>query len=298
MHSLEPVRATTKREYEPAHSGYEQARSQITNELNRFVRRLRSYSTEGEWSSAVLDAASQFAEQVAIFALEDGVLRLRGQQNLNLSENLSFRPGSAAAFQNAITSRDPVIALRTRAEVGDLVGVTELNERAYIVPITNGPRMAAVLFAAGQEFLDISAIELVAGLGSMVLERQANASIHTQIANLPTSAKSKLAEKATALPAWADLSPDQRMLHVRARRFARTKVAEIELSSPEACNAGRKQENLYVFLKQEIDRAREKYRTQFMKIPSMIDYLHLELVQTAAEGDERKLGADYPGQLV
>jgi hypothetical protein len=30
----------------------------------------------------------------------------------------------------------------------------------------------------------------------------------------------------------------------------------------------------------------------------MGDYLHLELVRTAAEGDELKLGADYPGQLV
>jgi hypothetical protein len=29
-----------------------------------------------------------------------------------------------------------------------------------------------------------------------------------------------------------------------------------------------------------------------------VDYLHLELIQTAAEGNESKLGVEYPGQLV
>ena len=34
-----------------------------------------------------------------------------------------------------------------------------------------------------------------------------------------------------------------------------------------------------------------------MTNPSMVDYLHLELIRTAAGGIEQKLGADYPGQL-
>lgn len=35
-----------------------------------------------------------------------------------------------------------------------------------------------------------------------------------------------------------------------------------------------------------------------MTISSMVDYLQLELVRMAAESDELKLGADYPGRLV
>jgi hypothetical protein len=50
-------------------------------------------------------------------------------------------------------------------------------------------------------------------------------------------------------------------------------------------------------LKKEIDAARETFRNQFMGDRSMVDYLHLELVSAAAEGDEAKLGADYPGPL-
>jgi hypothetical protein len=30
----------------------------------------------------------------------------------------------------------------------------------------------------------------------------------------------------------------------------------------------------------------------------MVDYLHLELIRTAVEGDEKKLGSEYPGQMV
>jgi hypothetical protein len=75
------------------------------------------------------------------------------------------------------------------------------------------------------------------------------------------------------------------------------KVAQMEISRPEACRAGRKESNFYLFLKREIDSARDSYRKQFMTAPHMPDYLHLELVHTALEGQEQKLGADYPGQL-
>jgi hypothetical protein len=91
---------------------------------------------------------------------------------------------------------------------------------------------------------------------------------------------------------------DQRQLHIRAQRFARVSIAELQLARPEACRAGREQNDLYLFLKREIDKARENYRKQFMTVPSMVDYLHLELIQTAAQGDEHKLGADYPGRLI
>lgn len=103
---------------------------------------------------------------------------------------------------------------------------------------------------------------------------------------------------AGTLPAWADLDEHQRQLHMRAQRFARVTVAEMQLAKPGECRAGREKANFYLFLNKEIDKAREIYRKQFMTISSMVDYLHLELVQTAVEGDDRKLGADYPGQLV
>lgn len=299
MNALDPVWETVKRQFEAARSESAQAaRSQVMKELNQLLRRLRQYQSESEWSSTILDGASEFARQVALFTYHDGVLDLRGHQNLNLSEKLTFSTAGAGAFESAINSKDTVVALRTVAEVGEALKSSDPQERAHIIPIMNGPRVVALLFAAQEDQFDLNALELIAGLASTVLERHSNASLHSQIATQPIAAKMPPPSNSVPLPSWADLGHDQRVLHVRAQRFARVKVAEIQLSRPDACHAGRQQSNLYVFLRPEIDKARETYRKQFMAVRSMVDYLHVELVRTAAEGDEQKLGADYPGQLV
>jgi hypothetical protein len=203
----------------------------------------------------------------------------------------------------------------------------ELGERAHVLPILNAGRVVAVLFAADRNYMDVNALELIAGLASAVLERHSNAALHARIATVPHLARKESSEPdsppniqessaavpvngnkpmshlaapsgTSGLPPWIDLSEEQRSLHIRAQRFSRVAIAEMQLSRPEACRAGREQGNLYVYLRNEIDSARDTYRNQFMTIPTMVDYLHLELVRVAAEGDERKLGADYPGQLV
>ncbi len=290
MHALDEACETIKRDFDAACA-------QITNELNQSLRRLRHYQSEAEWISAVLDGAARFVREVAVFSVNNGVLSLRGEYNLNLPEKLSFPVVSAAAFASAIQSKDLVIALRKPSEVGEALSVPAHGERAHIVPIPNGDRVAAVLFAADREYMDVNALEVIASLASAVLERRSNLSLHAQIVEPAPPAPKKEAPK-TGLPGWVDLSEEQRSLHLRAQRFSRVEVAEMQLAHPEACRAGREQANLYMFLKKEIDTARETYRKQFMTIPSMVDYLHLEVVRTAAEGDELKLGAEYPGQLL
>jgi hypothetical protein len=47
-----------------------------------------------------------------------------------------------------------------------------------------------------------------------------------------------------------------------------------------------------------IDTARESFRKKFFSAtPTMVDYLHLELVRTLANDDPELLGNDYPGPL-
>jgi len=317
MHALDEAWETLKRDFDGACSQVARAaRCQMTNELNQSFRRLRQYQTEGEWVSAILDAGSRFVQQMAVFTLNNGVATLRGQCKLKLPEHLSFAVASAGAFTGAVDTKDPVVALRTASEVTEALSTEETGERAHIFPITNGNRVVAILFAADQEFIDVNALELIANIASIVLERRANTALHAQIAP-PTRSRTSseatvnptgsegtsngAAARATSksdLPAWSELTEEQRNLHIRAQRFSRVKVAEMQLSRPEACRAGREENNLYVFLKPEIDSAREMFHKQFMTTPSMVDYLHLELVHTAAEGDEMKLGAEYPGQLL
>jgi hypothetical protein len=289
-HSLDTAWRDIERRFEAACA---QARAQVVNELNQLLRRFRQYNGETDWVRLVLEGAGAFAGQIALFSLDAGTLRLRGQRDLDLPEPLAFPCAQAAAFEAVRTSRDAVIALRTHAEVTEILSSSGSEKRAHLFPISNSSRVAAILFASAEPATDAQALELVAGLASCALERQANAVQHAQIASAPVPMV-----RAGRLPLWADLDESQRQLHIRARRFARVTVAEMQLSKPEACRAGREQGDLYLFLKNEIDKAREIYSKQFRTISSMADYLHLELVHTAAGGDELKLGADYPGQLV
>lgn len=309
MHALDQACETIRREFDASCAQVARAaRCQLTNELNQLLRRFRHYQSEAEWISAVLDGASRFARHAAIFSLQNETFRLRAQANLDLPSDLTFPVASAAAFASAVETHDPVIALRSASEVTPNLAASEPGERCHLIPIMNGTRTVAILFAADQEYMDVNALELIAGVASAVLERQANISLHSQIAMPAQSEAPALSppspEEAAppvskpGLPAWADLSEGQRALHIRAQRFSRVAVAEMQLAKPQGCHAGREQSNLYLFLKPEIDKARETYRKQFMTISSMVDYLHLELVNTAAEGDEVKLGAEYPGQLV
>jgi hypothetical protein len=289
VHPLDAAWREIERRFEAACA---QSRAEVVNELNQLLRRFRQYNGEKDWIRLVLEGAGAFAGTVALFLLDGGSLRLRGQIGFDLPESLSFSCAQGAAFEAVRISRDAVIALRTAAEVTEILSSSDSAERAYLFPISNASRVAAILFAAAGAATDAQALELVAGLASCALERQANAAQHSQIASAPVPIA-----RAGGVPGWADLEESQRQLHVRARRFARVTVAEMQLSKPEACRAGREQSDLYLFLKNEIDKAREIYSKQFRTISSMADYLHLELVRTAAEGDELKLGADYPGQL-
>ncbi len=277
------------------------ARLQLTNELNQLLRRFRSYSNEAEWVAALNEGASRFAGESAIFAVVDGSLRLRAQTQLSCASDLAIPVQSAAAFATAIESKEPIVALRTPTEVGESLSGIDRGDRAHVFPVVNGTRVVAVIFAGGKDRVDINGLELLASVASLALQRQANQSLHTQIAPpnaaLPADNSKPIGGGKRTLPSWTRLDGEERSLHSRAQRFARVKVAEMELAKPEACRAGRKEGIFYLFLQREIDAARDSYRKQFMTSPTMVDYLHLELVGTATGGDEQKLGADYPGQL-
>ena len=286
------------------------ARSETVSELNQMLRRLRQYGDESEWISAVLDGVRRFAEHAALFSLDGDTLRLRGQYNFNFPADLSFPLASGQAFANAVNTKDPIIALCTPNEVTRHLSAGGAGQRAQLVPILNGSRVVAILFASDEEDPDATGLELVTGIASLALERAANFRRNVQIAPFPVPVPAPehstapeqtppdgLEEPAPSLPLLASLSDAERSHHLRALRFVRVRVAEMELFHPDACRAGREQNNVYLFLKKEIDRARELYREQFMTSRGMVDYLHVELVRTAAEGDESRLGADYPGIL-
>jgi hypothetical protein len=73
----------------------------------------------------------------------------------------------------------------------------------------------------------------------------------------------------------------------------------MRLRDSQAVQTGRARRDLYGALRSSIDSARAGFRESFFaECPSMVDYLHLELVRTLANDDADLLGKDYPGPLV
>lgn len=109
-----------------------------------------------------------------------------------------------------------------------------------------------------------------------------------------TTPKSRLSERNVDLP--IEVGEDERRLHNDARRFARLLVSEIKLYNEQKVKEGRDSSDLYDRLKEAIDRSREMYDKRVQPpVAAKFDYFHYELVNTLAEGDDNKLGADYPG---
>src|SRR6202035_2131304 len=86
---------------------------------------------------------------------------------------------------------------------------------------------------------------------------------------------------------------------VSAKRFAKVKIAEIQLYQAPAVKAGRAAHDLYGSLRPHIDAARTAFRERFLTPGHQVaDYVHAELLRTLANDDASLLGPGYPGPLV
>ncbi len=100
-----------------------------------------------------------------------------------------------------------------------------------------------------------------------------------------------------AITAPAAMVPAAPVHDAAARRFARVKVAEIQLYHAAAVRAGRAARDLYGSLKLEIDAARDGFRKKFLSNGNTSDDLHAEIVHALANDDATLLGPAYPGPL-
>ena len=96
-----------------------------------------------------------------------------------------------------------------------------------------------------------------------------------------------------------EVSEADKRYHNEARRFARLLVSEIKLYNEDKVRRGRDEGDLYSRLREDIDRSRQMYDKRVRpEVSSRYDYFHHELVNMLAEGDQHKLGQDYPGATV
>jgi hypothetical protein len=282
----------------------ERGRREYAEKLNQIVRRIRQSPDLEELGAVMTDAASGFADGAAWLRI-DGP-NARGERIRGVVEDASERFAGmtiplkeAAALRTAVETRDPVIAVFSKSEVSAaLVEVTGPadEERVSIFPVVANDRVPALVYVWGPA--EASALELLAQVAAGVwseLDRPAPAPL-VQI--VPAASTGEAADQKQS-GKWENLSPEEQQVHLRAQRYARVQAAEMRLFDPDTVTTGRSNRNLYELLRDPIDRARETFRQRFFaNCPTMVDYLHLEIVRTLANDDPEALGKDYPGPMV
>ena len=307
-----------------------ETRRVLAEELNQAVRRLRQSDNGDDLYATLLDVTLSFCEQAAVFSIHQSLVRAECMRRITAVQSgeergasslpaLEFSITEAAAFSTAIETRDPVIAMSAPAEVSDaLVRLFEhkADERVYLFPLVADGSVASLFYASGNvQAPPLELLSEVAGLQlqnlTAALPEPAPAVVEpppevlvaiSGAANQPAAAgapaSSKEEKPSEPRNAWWDLSREDQHLHLAAQRFARVQVAEMRLTSPDAVRSGRTARNLYLALQPQIDTAREKFREKHITMsPSMVDYLHLELVRSLADDDPSLFGSDYPGPL-
>jgi len=276
------------------------ARRELADQLNQAVRRIRQAASLEELTATLLDAAGAFSTGAAVFRISNEAARgevIRGVSDEAAREfsSLVIPLTAAAALAGVVESRDPVVAVTTPSEISPELAALVAHPpdaRASIYPLLAKDQVPALLYAWGT--VQGPALELLTQMAAAVW----NSLTVSPPLELVTIAPAEPVAAATTAATWDSLSPEEQAIHLRAQRFARVQVAEMRLNEPAAVLSGRALRNLYEALRPRIDAARVTMRESFFApCPSMVDYLHVELVRTLAHDDPELLGKDYPGPL-
>lgn len=307
-----------------------ESRRALAEELNLAVRRLRKTASLEDLYSVLLDVTVPFCDQAALFSVHEKRVRaerIRRHAGVPAGESaaagerlprLEMSTAQAAAFATAIETRDTVIAISAPGEISDaLVRLFghKSNERIHLFPLVVNETVTGVLYATGRvQALPLELLSGVAGLQCQIFtlasDRPAATPGAQRLSDQMVTISGRVPNGSPAEPAvkptgagqhkeWRALSRGEQHLHLAAQRFARVQVAEMRLSSLDVVRSASETGDIYGALKLPIDAAREAFRENHMTAsPTMVDYLHLELVRSLANDDAILLGPNYPGPLV
>lgn len=267
----------------------ESASRDAAEALNQAIRRIAAVHTVTDALGALVDSTPPYCAMAAILSLETKharAIRVRG----TAPNDQAIEIASAPALATLLDTKEPVAAAATAGELTESLAQT-LNSpegRVYLFPLKVRQEVVAALATAGS--VQAGALECLCEAASLKLE----------ILLPPAPPPAPVVKEIKKAPsAWDALSPEAQRTHLAAQRFARVKVAELRLYHADAVRDGRAKSDLYGALKPQIDPLRQEFEKEFATAtPSMVDYLHLEILRSLAHDDDQQLGPNYPGPLI
>jgi len=296
------------------------ARMACAEALNVAARRLRQASSITEIGATLLETAGSWAGRVALLVHKGDTLtgwRAFGFEDAGTASGkfaeawtaLQVSLADAPALAQTVQTREAVVSLSVpdhlSAALVDLLGLAA-EDKVYLFPLCLRQSVVAVLYADDvRSTTDVqpAALELLCAVSELAIEALSTRPRPREQGAEPESGRLELPsvrqEVRSAAPDWEGMPPDVRDVHLRAQRFARVLVADLQLYRSQEIREGKRNRNIYGRLQDEIDKSREVYLRKFgQSAAGGVDYFHLELVHNLAENQEELLGPDYPGPTV
>ncbi|MBI3939497.1 MAG: hypothetical protein HY315_01560 [Acidobacteria bacterium] len=275
----------------------------------------------------VLDALTRHGQAMAsrILLLVKRADRWVRFRDGRLEEQTCWKENEPTVFQRAAAERTVIADESSRFPAHRRLHEELGGEAAYCVaiPLVFGDCVPAVLYADApdHEHLDVTGLEILCQGARLAIRALRAPERHATVERSPAEAAasrhplpghpgeetgvSPLQSELPAAPpteAPVDAVPpasqtgDEGRQHADALRFARLLVSELKLYNEQAVAEGRRRHDLYLRLKQDIDRSRLMYgRRVSPALTRHRDYFHEEVVKLLAEGDAGVLGTEYPG---
>jgi len=263
-----------------AASQIERLQTEIVENYNQSVRRLQQAPSPSAIFELLAELAHAHAARVVVVSVQSGqTVARRGIDE----GDLTIAVRDAAAISSAIASKDAVVAAASGAEISEPLAkaFSDAGGKVYLFPLVVRQEVMSVLLASGN--VTPAALELLGGVAALRLE------------TFPAPVEKPAVQRS----GWEALSEEDQKLHLQAQRVARVKVAELRLYHADELRKGVSEHDIYGALRDQIESIRTSFLQMFLsKSPTMVDYLHLELVRSLAHDDDRLLGENYPGPMV
>ena len=268
---------------------------QAAESLNQVLRRLRQAPAEAQTLQVAADAAAPWSPQLVVLAVESSQFRVAASRGVSgLPAEFAVENDAAPALASCAESKDPVTVLCAPGQFCiALAGALDASAKVWLFPVVVRQQTVLLMLAAGE--VAPAAMELISEAIGMRLEAQRAPTLRLRD---PAADVAEPSGGSRTPRAWEDLSPEEQSRHLTAQRVARVRVAELRLADPGGLEKAIFAGNIYSAFRNRIDQAREDFLSQHLSnTPTMVDYLHLELLRSLAHDDERLLGADYPGPM-
>jgi len=288
--------------------------SSPTEQLSAAATAIQESNSQGDILRHLLEGASHFSSRVALFVVKGG--SISGWQGTGFEDNelVKGTPVSAGRglIAEAMNERIPASGSTANFDASFLATVkVPARDNCLVLPLVVKDKVAALIYAdsgtSEHGVFDASALSVLTRFAALWLEASAmkkpeGAAPVTETAQAPsamaTQAPPAMASAAATAVASAPLSAPVSGdvdLHNKARRFAKLLVDEIMLYNKAKVNEGKKNQDLYTRLREDIEKSRATFDKRYGETAvASAGYFNQELVRILADNDVSLMGDGFP----